>query len=372
MRIAVDARELQGQPTGVGRYLAEILAAWDALPSAADHEVILCAPAALNSPPPRRLKVSSVAATGKGTLWEQRVLPRLVRATKADVLFAPGYTGPLRCPVPMVVTIHDVSFAAHPEWFRWKEGLRRRTLTRLAAKRASCVLTISEFSKREIVEHLGIAASAIEVIYPGATTLEGSRAQHGANRGESPASDRAREPLVLFVGSLFNRRHVPELIDGFARLARRRTDMRLEIVGDNRTVPRINIAGHVRATGLADRIGLNAYATDEALASLYGRASAFLYLSEYEGFGLTPLEALAAGVPIVVLSTPVAHEIYGSAAVYADRPDPAVVETALQQAMFDVAERERVLTAARDVLSRYSWRQCAERVLQALEQAARR
>ena len=141
MRIAIDARELQGHATGVGTYLSGILTEWATLPAAAEHEVILCKP----------------DSTG-GTWWEQRILPRLVREAKADVLFAPGYTAPLFSGVPTVVAIHDVSFAAHPEWFGWREGMRRRTLTRLSAERAARVLTISEFSKREIVTHLGISA----------------------------------------------------------------------------------------------------------------------------------------------------------------------------------------------------------------------
>src|SRR4051812_18218847 len=131
MRIAIDARELHGKPTGVGRYLSGILAAWKELPAATGHEVILCAPA----PDEKR-----------GTGWEQLALPRLVREAHADVLFSPGYTAPIFSSVPSVVAIHDVSFAAHPEWFGWKEGLRRRTLTKLAAKRACKVVTISEFS----------------------------------------------------------------------------------------------------------------------------------------------------------------------------------------------------------------------------------
>ncbi len=148
MRIAIDARELQGHATGVGTYLAAILNQWATLPAASEHEVTLCKP-----------------DSSGGTWWEQRVLPRLVREAKADVLFAPGYTAPLLAGVPTVVTIHDVSFAAHPEWFGWREGIRRRTLTRLSAKRATRVLTVSEFSKREIVTHLRIPAGKIEVIY---------------------------------------------------------------------------------------------------------------------------------------------------------------------------------------------------------------
>lgn len=354
MRVAIDARELQGRPTGVGRYLAGILDAWAGLPAASSHDFVLCAPSPIDCALVRSGRASTRVASGSGTWWEQWALPRLVRQMGADVLFSPGYTAPLLCPAPVVVAIHDVSFAAHPEWFGWREGLRRRTVTRLAARRAARVLTISEFSKVEIAARLGIQPGMIEVAYPGALELRVARAPQDS------------EHIILYVGSLFGRRHVPELIEGFARLARRRPDVRLEIVGDNRTVPRIDFDRLVAATGVDARIALRAYVPDDALAALYGRARAFIFLSEYEGFGLTPLEALGAGVPIAVLDTPVAREIYGAAALYIDRPDPGRIESALERLVDDEAERARILAAADDIVSRYSWRTCAEQVLNVL------
>lgn len=339
MRIAIDARELHGKPTGVGRYLSEILAAWKDLPAAAAHEVILRAPG---------------PGEGRGTTWEQLTLPRLVREARADVLFSPGYTGPIFSPVPHVVAIHDVSFAAHPEWFGWKEGLRRRTLTKLTARRACRVVTISEFSKREIVEHLGIDPAKIEVIYIAA-------GREGPRRMENE-----REHLLLYVGSLFNRRHLSELIDAFGRLAKRHPGTRLEIVGDDRTNPPIDFDRLIAQAGVGDRIRIRSYVTEEELAALYASARGFVFLSEYEGFGLTPLEALEAGVPVVVLDTPVAREIYGGAAAYVARPDPALIDAALDRVLFDEAERTRILSEATGVLSRYSWRDCAAQVLEIL------
>jgi alpha-1,3-rhamnosyl/mannosyltransferase len=159
---------------------------------------------------------------------------------------------------------------------------------------------------------------------------------------------------------------VPELIEGFSRLAKRHADARLEIVGDNRTTPRIDLEALARASGRADRIRLRSYVSDGELAALYGRARAMAFLSDYEGFGLTPLEALAAGVPIVVLDTPVAREIYGDAAIYVERPDPAAIDAALERALLDDAERGRVAAAAGGVLARYSWRESARRTLQTL------
>jgi glycosyltransferase involved in cell wall biosynthesis len=358
MRIAIDARERTGRPTGVGRYLHEILKAWNELPGAAAHEYVFCAPTGLHDHTLPNLKTTFRVGPANGTLWEQSVLPRMIADAKADVLFAPGYTGPLYGSVPMVVTIHDVSFAAHPEWFGWREGLRRRMVTRLSARRAAKVITVSDFSKREIVRRLHVAATKVEVIYSGVTTLT------------VPATA-ARAPIVLFVGSLFNRRHIAELIEGFSHMAQRHPDARLEIVGDNRTTPHIDVDRLIAASPARDRIRARSYVADDELASLYGSASAFAFLSDYEGFAMTPLEALGVGMPVVLLDTEVAREIYGPAARYVQRPDPTLIAGALEAVLFDTAERARLRAAAAATLERYSWRECAQRTLQVLLSCAR-
>ena len=350
MKIAIDARELQGKPTGVGRLLGKLLEEWSRMPAAQAHEFIQLAPAEQR---PRG-----------GTLWEQLVLPRVARHAAADVLFAPAYSGPVFSSIPMVVAIHDVSFAAHPEWFTWREGLRRRTTARLAARAADRVVTISEFSKREIVAHLGVEPSKIAVAYPGVTPFTGPK---GANTQGSPHTC-----TVLFVGSIFNRRHVPELIEGFAIVARSRPEMQLELVGDNRTTPRINLDALVQATGIADRIHLRSYVADHELPQLYADASAFVFLSEYEGFGLTPLEAIASGLPLVLLDTPVAREVCADAAIYVPRPDAALIADALRTVLFEPGKRDRMLQAATEVLRRYSWTTFAEQVLSLLIDAGSR
>jgi glycosyltransferase involved in cell wall biosynthesis len=351
MRIAIDGRELAGKPTGVGRYLSELLTAWRDLPGAAAHEFLLCTPEPLPARGTGALRLSQVVSPGRGTRWEQWTLPRLVSATGADVLFSPAYTCPLTCPAPIALVIHDVSFAAHPEWYSRREGFRRRTLTWLAARRAARVITDSDFSKREIVRHLGIDSSRIDVIYLGAS---------------APAAASSRDSLVLFVGSLFNRRHIPELIEGFTRLNARHPRVRLEIVGDNRTMPRLDVDALIAERGAAGAVRARSYVTDAELATLYATASAFAFLSEYEGFGLTPLEAMAAGVPVVVLDTEIAREIYGPAAVYLERPDPDLIASALERLLVDQRERERLAEAGTLHVERYSWRECGQRTLQVL------
>ena len=361
LRIGIDARELLGNATGVGRYLGELLNRWTARTDAARRTFVLYAPERLMRHDPEGTVELRIIGEGRGTWWEQTHLRRAVSRDPLDVFFAPAYTAPLGTPVPLAVTIHDISFIAHPEWFRASEGLRRRWLTRRAATSASVVFTDSVFSQTEIEHYLRIDRSRIRVIPPGVTPPRTMGA---------PAE--RREPLVLYVGSIFNRRHVPDLIAAFARATHDMPAARLVIVGDNRTWPRLDLRTSALEHGVAARTEFLSYIADDALASLYGRASVFAFLSEYEGFGLTPLEALASGVPPVVLDTRVAREVYGDAAVFVRQHDIAATATALRRFLDRPLSAAPLLAKAPALLTRYSWNTAADRTLEHIERIAPR
>ena len=275
------------------------------------------------------------------------------------MLFAPGYTAPLACPAPVALAVHDVSFFAHPEWYSRREGVRRRQITAWSARRAKVVLAPSAFSAAEIVRHIGLDEARIRLVYI-------------AVRPPATPPAPTREPMVLFVGSLFQRRRLDVLIDAFAEVARARPDARLEIVGENRTTPRLDFAAALTARGLDGRARLRDWVDDATLEGLYHRATVFAFLSRYEGFGFTPLEAMARGAVPVVLDTPVAREIYGAAAVrVADTPTlVADVAAALARLLDDDAERGRLRAAAGPVLASYHWADAAARTLAHIEEAA--
>jgi glycosyltransferase involved in cell wall biosynthesis len=357
MRIGIDARELSGHPTGVGRYLAGLLREWAGDQHARTHEFVLYAPDTPGIQLDARLFATRIVRGGPGTWWEQVLMPRAARGDHLDVLFAPAYTAPLRLRVPTVVTIHDLSYTAHPEWFRLREGLRRRLVTSQTARRAAAVITVSEFSRREIIERLGVPGSRISVIPQGI---------------ESPAVCAAAraDPRVLYVGSIFNRRHVPDLIRAFGALGRLHPDASLDIVGDNRTYPHEDIAAAIDRDGPTDRIRWHRYASEQQLGELYSRARAFAFLSEYEGLGMTPLEALSAGIPPVLLDTAVARETCGDAALFVPCADLSATVRALEAALFDEPTRARVLAAAPAALQKYDWPRAARETLKVLEDAA--
>src|SRR5262245_43961279 len=167
MRIGIDARELCGRATGAGRYLQGLLRHWNADESTRRHEFVLYAAEPLPLAFDARRFATRVVEGAPNSWWEQVRLPPVAARDHLDVFFSPAYTAPLTTRIPIVTAIHDVSFAAHPEWFSAREGLRRRTITRRAAIQSRAVLTISEFSRREIVEQLGVPESRIHVIPPG-------------------------------------------------------------------------------------------------------------------------------------------------------------------------------------------------------------
>jgi glycosyltransferase involved in cell wall biosynthesis len=357
LRIGVDGRELVGQPTGVGRYLRRVLEEWTRAPDWSHHVTVF-----LHEEPPGNLRDlpgidwNVHHADAAGTLWEQTQLPRLLKAAAIDAFFAVGYTAPLRMPCPFVVVVHDVSFVTHPEWFQWREGVRRRWLTRSAAHRAHTVLTVSNFSAVEIVRTLGIPRERIRLAPPGAPAVP-------------PASDAPREPVVLYVGTILNRRHVIDLVGAFPDVRREVADARLALVGVNRCAPPLDPLALAAELGVGDAVTWHAYVDDRALERLYRTASVFAFLSEYEGFAMTPMEALAQGTPLVLLDTPVAREVYGEAALFVPLERGAIVG-GLVRLLRDARARAQLLAKGHDRLAAFSWARTAATIRDALERAA--
>jgi glycosyltransferase involved in cell wall biosynthesis len=360
MRIGIDARELTGRPTGVGRYLAGLLSEWSTGESTRHHDFVLYAAQPLAIELDTRKFIPRIVEGAGGTWWEQISVPPVAHADHLDVWFAPGYTVPLRLTIPAVVTVHDISFVVHPEWFTIREGVRRRWVCRHSAETARAIVAVSEFTKREMVEWLNLPPGKIHVIPSRIVPASARRV---------PARER-NEPRVLYVGSIFNRRRVVDLIRAFAPIARAHGEASLDIVGDDRSFPREDLRRAIAAEGIGAQIRWHEYVDDDRLQALYANARAFAFLSEYEGLGLTPLEALAAGVPVLLGDTPVAHESCGDAALYVPVGNLPAVTRSLERLLFDPLIRERLLQAAPAVLGRFDARRAAAATLAVIEAAA--
>lgn len=367
MRIGLDARELQGRPTGVGRYLRSLLEAWPV--SEGDRFV-----AYFNGPAPaetlRAAAPLEPRALGerpvRGLVWQELLLPQAAHADQLDVFFAPAYACPLRLDVPRVTTIHDLSFFAIPGDFTLLEALRRRVLVRASVRASRRLLAVSEFTRREILAFLPEAEGRVAVVPHGADAREGNAAERAAARRELDV----RGPLLLAVGSVFNRRCLPELLHATARLARRHPGLLLDVVGENRTQPPLDAGRLVACLGVQRQVRLSGFVSERDLALRYAAADVAVYLSEYEGFGLPVLEAMARGLPVVTSDRPATSEIFASAATIVDPRDATRIADAIDRLLWDSHWHARQAARGRALAARHSWPEAAARTRQTLAEAA--
>jgi glycosyltransferase involved in cell wall biosynthesis len=269
-----------------------------------------------------------------GHAWEQLALPVLARG--ADVLLNPANTAPIGFPRNVVV-VHDAAPLREPAWFSRTYVAWQRALLPAVARRALRLVTVSEFSRRELAELLGVEA----VVVPG-----------GVDRSRfAPGPKRADRPYVLTVASRTARKNLAALGETARRLAA--DGVELLAAGGGRPQLRAERSAPVRELGHVD---------DTALPELYAGALAFVLPSLYEGFGLTCLEAMACGTPVVAADRGALPETCGDAALLVDPTDPAAIADAVRTAIGDGELRERGLLRA----ARFSWERTARELRAAL------
>jgi len=366
--IGIDARELQGRPTGTGRYLRNLLREWQKT-----GDIFL---AYVDGPPPLdpvldhpNIRPRSLGRGGtRGLVWRERLLPPVVLADAPDVFFSPAYSCPLRLDLPRVTAVHDLSFFSHPQDFPLLDGLRRRLLTALSLRASRAILVCSDFTRRELIARFpDLAPAAVLVPLGRDEDLPPSPPREEARRRLS-----VQGPYVITVGAILNRRCLPELLRAVARLVPRHPGLVLDVVGENRTHPRLDLAALVARLGLQGSVRISGFVPDPALVDRYAAADAAVFLSEYEGFGLPAMEAAARGVPLVVSREPSLGEIFTSAALRVSPRDEGAVASALDRLLRDSALRRRLIDAGRDLAARHSWAETAARTRAVLGRAARR
>jgi glycosyltransferase involved in cell wall biosynthesis len=306
LRLGVVAAELEGEATGVGRYLEGLLGGLDevAPPSWSIH-LFLQGPR-FEHPLFARSRLEPHFGGDAGrrfvprrrVVWEQILLPAQMRCFDLDVVFSPSYSLPPRLTVPALVTIHDLSFEVLPAGLGWRERWRRRLLARRACERARRILVDTEATRDELVARYRLSRSKVGVvpIAVGEAFAAAPRPEDGAMRERLGVTS----PYLLFVGALFERRQPRLMLETLHELRRDDPTLRLVLAGPNRLRQPERMTRWIAELGLAEAVDVLGYVPDAALAPLYRGAKALLYLSIYEGYGLPPLEALACGTPAVV------------------------------------------------------------------------
>ena len=366
MRVGVIAYELEGARSGVGRYLEGLLQ------GAADlgddrYRWHLFMKGERFDDPLFNLPGLDVSFDGRSQArpiaWEQFRLPGLLRNAGIDAVFSPGYSLPGFVRLPQIVTLHDLSFEHLREEFRWREGLRRRLLARQAARRATRVLVDTEAMADDLQRTYGLERSKIGVVPLAVDRRFFDQPAPEVDELDKLAKLHVEKPYVLFLGSILPRRHVDLLIDAFAQVAP--PDMQLVIAGRDRLPETGQLASWIEASPARDRILRLDYVPENALIPLYAAAEASVYLSSYEGYGLPPLESLAAGT--VTLTSP-GMALDDLLPDYPFRTQPELDQVADAFAkLLDAPDRSQVVAEARGKLAALTWQACAQRWLDELD-----
>jgi len=367
LRIAIDGRELEGKPTGVGRYLAGLLRHWLDGPGEERFVVFHRHEPATELPAGPRLELRQL---DRGLLplsayWEQVVLAGALARARPDVLFSPADSMPLLWNGPTLLAVHDLSYFAHPEWFDRLHGARRRWFLKRSVRRASRVLAVSEFTGGELVDRLRLAPDKLEVVLHGIDASHiGSARAPGAGGELRARLGLGRRPFSLMVGSIFERRFPLEVIGAFGMLDD--LDLRLVIAGEDRRRHGGDLERQIEEMGLSERVVWVRRCSDETLAALYRSADHLIYLSSYEGFGLPPLEGMSFGLPAIVSGEGALLEVYGEAALTVDGNDRQNIAAAVRRLSEDRLLRQELVARGRQLAATLTLERCASRTLQAL------
>jgi glycosyltransferase involved in cell wall biosynthesis len=369
MRFAVDAHAIGRHLTGNEVYVRNLLSAFAAQDPECDFTAYVSADEAPGFIPPR-VRVRKVAANPFLRLGFD--LAMKVHEDRPDLLHV-QYTAPVGCHVPVVVTVHDVSFLEHPEYF---PGLRARQLqwtVRRTVRRAARVLTVSEFSRASILKVYGdLDEDKVVVVPNAASSAFRPISRESAGRAVCERFG-IRGPFLLSVGDLQPRKNQIGLIQAFSRLARAYPQLRHELVlAGKETWFADRVRAAARESGMADRIRFLGFVPDADLLHLYNACDVFVFPSYYEGFGLPVLEAMACGRAVVCSGTTALPEVVDGAALVVD---PYVVDEivrAIADLLLDAELRARMERLGVQRAAHFSWQKTAQKILEVFHETAAR
>jgi glycosyltransferase involved in cell wall biosynthesis len=360
VRIGIDARKLHD--FGIGTYIRNLLRQLARLDQTTEY-VVFC-----------RLEDREQAAAvggnfravveraGNYSVAEQIRIPIDVRREGVTLFHAPHYVLPPLITCRSVVTIHDCIHLMFPQYLPNQLALTyARTSIRLAAKRATRVLTVSESSKRDIQRFVDVPADKIDVIYNAYDERFGIEP-----RDEDVVRVRERYQLegdfVLYAGNVKPHKNIERLIEAFDLVRKRGLDhLKLIIIGDE--ISRYAaLRRAVHAHQLHKYVRFLGYMPEETLAVMYRLAGVFVFPSLYEGFGLPPLEAMASGTPVVTSNVSSLPEVAGDAAVLVDPYDPASIAGGIERVLTDETLRRDLRTRGLARAKQFSWEASVRRV----------
>lgn len=360
MRFAVDAHAIGRHLTGNEVYVRSLLNAFAAQDRDCEFVAYVSADEA-RAHLPSRIRTRLVARNPFLRLGFD--LGMKLREDRPDLLHV-QYTAPLACPVPVVVSVHDVSFLEHPEYFTRGRARQLQWTVRRTVSRAAKILTGTEFSRASILRVYGDLDEDQVVVVPNAAAPEFRPISRESASAVVRDSFGIPGPFILSVGDLQPRKNQIGLIKAFAEMVRAYPQLphRLVLAGkETWFAERVREAA--RDSGVEDRIQFCGFVSDPDLLQLYNACDLFVFPSFYEGFGLPALEAMACGRAVICSRTTSLPEVVDGAAILFDPFSTGEMVRALADLLLDAELRARMERLGLQRAAHFSWQKTAERTL---------
>ena len=377
-KIGIDSHYLEGKRTGVGRYLLNLLKLWNII-SPSEVKFILY----FKKEIPFDLKLKEkfdlkLLKHGKfsNAFFIHWLLKKEAEKDKIDVLFCPGYIAPIFYNGNIALTIHDIIYETRPDLYKlnFADKILLKKVSKISSKKAKVIFVPSFFTKKELIKFYNINKEKILVTPLAVDDCFFSKKILEKKKSLIKKKYNIEGKFILYIGTIFNRRHIPEIIKAFTLLKEKKESfkhsLQFLIVGENRTSPFIDIdklINKVNETLHRRAILRYNFINSNDLFYLYHLAELFIYISEYEGFGLPLLEAMACKTPVITSPFASIPEVVGESAIFVKNPNNIKeISNAIYTGLTDKNLRENLIHKGIEQVRKFSWEKCAEKTLKAL------
>lgn len=374
-KIGIEAHTIEKEERlgASGNYLLNLLKEWGKL-NPDEYQFILYfkdripSDEFLNSPVFKK-KIIKIPGISSTALFYNILMPIKAFLDKVDILFLPFYMRPFFCFSPTITAVHDISFKTHPQWFSWNYRIPFQILSKLAIKTSRAILSCSEYTKKEILKHHKVNPDKIKIIYLAANEEYDSK-KDLKKIERIKQKYKLTKKYLFYAGTIFNRRHILESIKAFERLLEKNLNYQFLISGRDFTKPSQHIDKEIEKINkkFPDSIKRVRFVDYKDLVFVYQGAELFVWLSEYEGFGLPVLEAMASKTPVLTTKMTSLSEIIGDYPIFVEDPNNInEIKEKMEQMLFNEHLRKTAIEKGLERAKNFSWQKTTEQTLKVIE-----
>lgn len=371
MLIGVNGNEANvTNRVGTGQYTHYLLKHWQKIASPKNTFRIY-----LSSSPGNWLPKETVhfkySVFGPGKFWTQLALPikLIFKKDRPEVFFSPAHYAPRLCPTKSVVAIHDLAYLTHPKEFKKKDRQQLTSWTKYSVRQAQKIIAVSQNTKNDLIKFYQLPEEKIVVVYNGFdqnrfhTNLAKSTGQ------KIKEKYRVEGDYLVYLGTLQPRKNLESLIKALPEIISQHPKIKLVVIGKKGWLYS-TIFSLVENLGLQEKVIFTDFVPDEEVPFLIAGARVFILPSLYEGFGITVLEAMACGVPVVVSKASSLPEVVGEAGLYIDNPkNYAQIAQQVNKILSGEKLAEELVKKGLVQTRKFSWEKCAQETLEAITNA---